>query len=53
MVGLILLVLAVLFFLARALKVTIDHLDLIAWGLTFFAAAHLWGGWETWRSGRR
>jgi hypothetical protein len=52
MVGIILLVLAVLCFLFKALKVTVGSLDLIAWGLALFAAAHLWGGYETWRAGR-
>ena len=52
MVGIILLVLAVLCFLLKALKVSIESLDLIAWGLAFFAAAHLWGGYETWRGSR-
>jgi hypothetical protein len=52
MVGIILLVLAVLCFLAKALKVSVESLDLIAWGLVFFAAAHLWGGYETWRGSR-
>jgi hypothetical protein len=52
MIGIILLVLAVLCFLFKALKVSVEGLDLIAWGLVFFAAAHLWGGYETWRGSR-
>jgi hypothetical protein len=52
MLTIILLVLAVLCFLFKALKVSVEGLDLIAWGLVFFAAAHLWGGYETWRGSR-
>lgn len=52
MVTIILLVVAVLCFLLRALDVAVGGLDLIAWGLALFAAAHLWGGYETWRGTR-
>jgi hypothetical protein len=52
MIGIVLLVLAVLCFVLKALSVAVEGLDLIAWGLAFFAAAHLWGGFETWRGSR-
>jgi membrane-bound ClpP family serine protease len=52
MVGIILLVLAVACFLLEALTVKVGTLNLIAWGLALFAAAHLWGGYETWRGAR-
>jgi hypothetical protein len=48
MISIILLVLAVLCFLFRALNVDVAGLELIAWGLVFFAAAHIpWGNWTS------